>query len=80
MPRKPTTPSSYAEVARRKFLRGTAHTSPHEAIQAGARTEEEWAALLEGQHARLWSRHNQKARRNVKARHPMKGESHSEAR
>lgn len=68
MPRKP---APYFARAARIFLRGTAHTCPQSAIEAGARTEAEWSALLEGQRAAWWSKHNQGARRAVKARHPM---------
>ncbi|MVN88619.1 hypothetical protein GO986_17935 [Deinococcus sp. HMF7620] len=63
--------ATHPDKARRAFLRGTAHSSPHAAIEAGARTEEEWAAMLEGQHARFWAANGQKARRAVKKRHPM---------
>ncbi|MBZ9753196.1 hypothetical protein K7W42_20375 [Deinococcus sp. HMF7604] len=63
---------THAARAARIFLRGTSHTSPHAAIQAGARTEEEWTALLEGQHARFWAENGRRARRAVRARHPMR--------
>ncbi|MFC4639819.1 hypothetical protein [Deinococcus hohokamensis] len=68
MPRKPT---SHADKARRAFLRGTAHSSPHAAIERGARTDEEWAAFLDGQQARFHMTNGRKARKAVKARHPM---------
>lgn len=68
MPRK--APPYFARAAR-QFLRGTAHTCPQAAITAGARTEAEWSALLEGARAAWWSQHNKKARRAVKARHPV---------
>lgn len=73
MPR-PARPCTYeAEIARaaRLFLRGTQHATPHDAIQAGARTEEQWTAILEGAHARFWSRNGLRARQAVQKRHPM---------
>lgn len=72
MPRKSPT---YANSAARAFLRGTAHTSPHEAIQAGARTQAEWTAFLEGREIRFWARNGLKARKAVKNRHPMQLEA-----
>jgi len=72
MPRKRP---HYASSAARKFLRGTVHNSPHEAIEAGARTDEELAAYFEGQSAKFWATNGLKARRAVQSRHPM---SHAE--
>lgn len=65
-------PLHYAEKAARAFLRGTGHTSVHSAVTAGARTNEEWRLFLERYHQRFWSTHNKKARRAVKARHPVR--------
>lgn len=74
MPRPPRPCTYEAEIARaaRLFLRGTQHATPHDAIQAGARTEEQWTAILEGAHARFWSRNGLRARQAVRKRHPMK--------
>lgn len=74
MPRKRQPPSyaDQADKARRAFLRGTAHTSPHAAIQAGARTEEQWAAYLDGFRARYFASNGLKARKAVRSRHPMR--------
>lgn len=73
MPRPPRPCTYEAEIARaaRLFLRGTQHATPHDAIQAGARTEEQWTAILEGAHARFWSRNGLRARQAVRKRHPM---------
>ncbi|GAA4002842.1 hypothetical protein GCM10022631_11990 [Deinococcus rubellus] len=62
----------YADKAAVKFLRGTVHTSPDEAIAAGARTEEQWSAFMKGEAARFWSENGQKARRAVRKRHKVK--------
>lgn len=69
MPRKP---ASHADKARRAFLRGTTHTSPHAAIETGARSNRRWLALLDGQQVRFHMDNGLKARRAVKARHPMR--------
>lgn len=62
----------YAISAKRLFLSGAAHQSVDSAIRSGARTEEEWCLLLRLCERRFWIANNQKARRAVKARHPMK--------
>ncbi len=74
MPRKRQPPSyiDQADKARRAFLRGTTHTSPHAAIEAGARTEEQWAAALDGFRARYFASNGLKARKSVRSRHPMR--------
>lgn len=59
----------YADKAAAKFLRGTPFSSPHEAITAGARTEEQWSAFMKGQAAQFWSENGKKARRAVTKRH-----------
>jgi hypothetical protein len=73
MTRKAPSYSDQADKARRAFLRGTTHTSPHAAIQAGARTEEQWAACLDGFRARYFASNGLKARKAVRSRHPMQG-------
>ncbi|WP_261665456.1 hypothetical protein [Deinococcus sp. Marseille-Q6407] len=65
-PKKP-----YAEKAKHAFLRGTAHSSPHAAMMAGCRTEEEWEARQEGFRNRYYIENGRKARRAVKKRHPV---------
>lgn len=73
MPRKPpTTMEDFLTHAARAFLRGTVHTSPHAAIEAGARTHEEWLAYLDGARIHFYSTNGLRARQNVKARHPMR--------
>ena len=73
MPRKPpTTMEDFLTRAARAFLRGTRHTSPHAAIQAGARTEDQWQAHLDGARAHFYSTNGLRARQSVKARHPMR--------
>lgn len=62
----------YADKAAVKFLRGTAYSSPDEAIAAGARTDEQWSAFMKGEAARFWSENGQKARRAVRKRHPIR--------
>ena len=64
-------PKHYAERARCIFLRGTVHKSPHAAIESGARTEEEWNAILEGQKHRLFFQTGRAGRKKTR-RHPMK--------
>lgn len=64
-------PMHYAERAKRIFLRGTAFDSPHAAIEAGARTEEEWHAILEGQKHRMYFETGLIGRQRTR-RHPMK--------
>ncbi len=68
MPRKSR---HFSDKATRLFVKGTGHRSPHAAIASGARTEEEWAALLDGLRTRFYKANGLKARRNVKKRHPM---------
>lgn len=70
MPRKAL---HYAVLATKLFLRGTGHTSVAAAIAAGCRTDAEWCILLRRCEQQFWSQHNRKARRAVKARHPVKG-------
>ena len=68
-----TTPKRhYANKAARDFLRGTAFTSPQEAIEAGARTEFQWQTFMLGQAAKFWRENGRKAREKVKRRHPIK--------
>lgn len=62
----------YAEQAARAFLRGTGHSDVDCAIRAGARTNEEWRIFIERFEQQFWVTHNRKARRAVKARHPVK--------
>lgn len=69
MPRKART---HADKARTAFLRGTHHVSPHAAMLAGARTEEEWLALLDGKQAVYHIQNTRKARRAVQKRHPVR--------
>ena len=68
MPRKPR---HYSEQAARKFLRGTGHPSVDSAIRAGARTNDQWLAFLDGHIARFWSDNGKRARRRVVHRHPV---------
>lgn len=68
-----TTPKRhYANKAARDFLRGTAFDSPDDAIQAGARSEFQWQTFMLGRAAKFWRENGAKARRKVKARHPVK--------
>ncbi|WP_161883936.1 hypothetical protein [Deinococcus alpinitundrae] len=69
----------YADKAAVKFLRGTTFSSPDEAIQAGARTEEQWSAFMKGEAARFWSANGQKARRAVRKRHPIRRKTRKKA-
>lgn len=73
MPRRrpPQTQEAAISRAARAFLRGTSHPTPDSAIRAGARTEEQWTAILEGARARFWSSNGLRARKKVQARHPM---------
>lgn len=71
MPRKPQS-KHYAVLAAKILLRGTGHSSVDSAIRAGARTEVEWCIILKRCEQRFWTQHNRKARRAVKARHPVR--------
>ena len=62
----------YAQKAAKRFLRGTPFRTPDEAITAGYKTEDQWAAFMAGEMKRFWSLNGQKARRKVKARYPVK--------
>ncbi|QLG11751.1 hypothetical protein HLB42_21605 (plasmid) [Deinococcus sp. D7000] len=64
-------PRHYAEQAARAFLRGTGHPTVDAAIRAGARTNDQWLAFLDGHNARFWSANGKRARRQVTARHPV---------
>ena len=61
----------YAEQAARAFLRGTGHPTVDAAIRAGARTNDQWLAFLDGHNARFWSTNGKRARRKVVLRHPV---------